>query len=185
MSQNICVYCSSSNLVEKHFFEVAEEMGRLLATQGHTLVYGGGNVGLMGVLARSVHAHNGRVVGVIPEALKQREGVAYKVADQLITTATMQKRKAIMFTRADAFLVLPGGFGTLEEFLEVLTLRQLGYHNKPIALVNTSGFYDPLLALFEHFYEARFAHEHNRTLYHVAPDPAAAMDHLDQQLQTH
>jgi uncharacterized protein (TIGR00730 family) len=185
MSQNICVYCSSSNLVERHFFDMAEETGRLLAERGHTLVYGGGNVGLMGAMARSVHAHNGQVVGVIPEALKQREGVAYDVVDQLIITPTMQKRKAIMFTRADAFLVLPGGFGTLEEFLEVLTLRQLGYHNKPIALVSTDGFYDPLLALFDHFYEARFAHEQSRTLYHIAADPTAALDHLDSQLQAY
>ncbi len=179
MIEHICVYCSSSNHIDGRYVEVAEATGRLLAGRGYTLVYGGGNVGLMGVLARAVHDHGGRVVGVIPEALKAREGVAYDVADQLITTTTMQKRKAIMFTRADAFLVLPGGFGTLEEFLEVLTLRQLGYHDKPIALVNAEGFYDPLLELFEHFFRERFARAHSRRLYHVASDPEAALRHLE------
>ncbi len=178
MLRHVCVYCSSSNHVAPRYAEVAEATGRLLAEQGYTLVYGGGNVGLMGTLARSVHTHGGRVVGVIPEALKAREGVAYSVADELITTQTMQRRKAIMFTRADAFLVLPGGFGTLEEFMEVLTLRQLGYHDKPIALLNTDGFYDPLLDLFEHFFSERFARASMRALYHVAPNPAEAVAHL-------
>lgn len=159
-------------------------MGRLLGTHGYTLIYGGGNVGLMGALARSVHEHGGQVVGVIPEALKQREGVAYEVADQLITTMTMQKRKAIMFTRADAFLVLPGGYGTLEEFMEVLTLRQLGYHNKPIALVNTEGFYDRLLALFDHFKEEHFAPRHLPPLFHTASDPADALQYIKRQTDT-
>ncbi|MFQ5571271.1 MAG: TIGR00730 family Rossman fold protein [Rhodothermales bacterium] len=185
MRLNICIYCSSSNHVEAGYFDVAEETGRLLAERRFTLVYGGGNVGLMGRMARSVHAHGGQVVGVIPEALKQREGVAYDVADQLITTATMQKRKAIMFTRADAFMVLPGGFGTLEEFLEVLTLRQLGYHNKPIALVNTDGFYDPLLELFDHFFRERFAHKHSRAFYYIASDPEDALRHIEAYIAAH
>lgn len=183
MLDHVCVYCSSSNHVARLYFEVAEQAGRRLAEGGYTLVYGGGNVGLMGTLARAVHAHGGQVIGVIPEALKAREGVAYDVADQLITTATMQKRKAIMYTRADAFLVLPGGLGTLEEFMEVLTLRQLGYHNKPIALVNTDGFYDPLLHLFDHFVEAHFASGQTRALFHVAPDPDDAIQYLEAEAQ--
>lgn len=182
MSRNICVYCSSSNRVAAKYFEVAEAAGRLLGERGHTLIYGGGNVGLMGVLARSVHTHGGRVVGVIPDALKAREGVAYDVADQLITTRTMQKRKAIMFSRAEAFMVLPGGFGTLEEFFEVLTLRQLGYHPHPIALVNTDGFYEPLLTLFDHLYEEHFAHPAHQSLYYVAPHPADALQYIDDML---
>ena len=177
--ESICVYCSSSNRIAASYFEMAEEAGRLLAKGGYTLVYGGGNVGLMGEVARSVHAHGGRVVGVIPERLKAIEGVAYDVADELITTDTMQRRKAIMFTRADAFLVLPGGFGTLEEFMEVLTLRQLGYHDKAIVLVNTDSFYDPLLELFEHFYEEQFSRPQARTLYYVASDPADAFRYLE------
>ena len=180
MIESICVYCASSNHVAARYFEVAEAAGRLLAEGGYTLVYGGGNVGLMGRVARAVHEHGGRVVGVIPERLKAIEGVAYEVADEMIVTETMRQRKALMFTRADAFLVLPGGFGTLEEFMEVLTLRQLGYHNKPIAVVNAGGFYDPLVHLFEHFYQERFARPQARALYHIAPGPEAALRLLEQ-----
>lgn len=133
----------------------------------------------MGAVARAVHRHGGYVFGVIPEALKSREGVAYEYADELIVTQTMAERKGIMFTRANAFLVLPGGFGTLEEFIEVLTLKQLGYHRKPIALVNTNGFYDPLLELFEHFYRERFASEQYRSQYYVAAGPDEALDYIE------
>lgn len=178
MPGTVCVYCSSSNHVDARYVAVAKQTGRALARRGCRLIYGGGNVGLMGHLARAVHAHDGYVIGVIPEALKQREGVAYDVADELITTDTMQQRKAIMFTRADAFLVLPGGFGTLEEFMEVLTLRQLGYHDKPITLVNAHDFFAPLLTLFDHFVDERFAPPHARTLYDVALDPEEAMARL-------
>lgn len=146
-------------------------MGHLLAQHGFGLVYGGGNVGLMGILARAVHDRHGHVYGVIPEALQQIEGAAYEVADDLIVTRTMQERKAIMYTRADAFVVLPGGFGTLEEFLEVLTLKQLGYHNKPLFLLNAFEFYRPLLVLFEHFYRERFARAAHRELYQVMERP--------------
>ena len=180
MLDTLCVYCSSSNRIAAPYFEMADAVGRLLARRGYTLLYGGGNVGLMGQMARAVHTHGGRVVGVIPEALKAREGVAYDVADELIITETMQQRKAILFTRADAFLVLPGGFGTLEEFLEVLTLRQLGYHDKAIALVNTGGFYDLLLDLFEHFYHEQFARTRTRDAYFVATDPEDALAYLEQ-----
>ena len=179
MPKTICVYCSSSDRVEARYFEAATEAGRLLAARGHALVYGGGSVGLMGAVARAVHEGGGRVVGAIPERLKRIEGVAYEWADELVVTATMQERKAVLFTRADAFLVLPGGFGTLEELLEVLTLRTLGYHDKPIALVNTAGFYRPLLDLFEHVYAGRFARERVRALYHVADTPEGALDYLD------
>ena len=185
MTRSICVYCSSSNHIDPLYFAVAEEAGRLLGERGDTLVYGGGKVGLMGVIARSVHAHGGRVVGVIPDALKEREGVAYETADHLITTRTMQERKAIMFSRAEAFLVLPGGFGTLEEFFEVLTLRQLGYHDLPITLVNTANFFDPLLELFEHLYRERFAARSHRYLYHVAATPADALAHIEAYLAEH
>ncbi len=178
MIRSVCVYCSSSNGVDERYFRLAEETGRLLALQGLTLVYGGGNVGLMGAVARAVHRHGGRVFGVIPEALKSIEGVAYDLADDLVVTATMQERKALMFTEADAFLALPGGFGTLEEFTEVLTLRQLRYHDKPIVLLNADGFYAPLLALFEHFYAHGFARSRYRALYYVAESPADAIDHL-------
>jgi len=175
---NIGIYCSSSNWLDAVYYSAAEDMGRHLAERAFTLVYGGGNVGLMGVLARAVHKHGGRVIGVIPEALKAREGIAYEIADELVVTATMQERKATIFEQADAFVVLPGGFGTLEEFMEVLTLKQLGYHNKAIALVNTDGFYDRMFDLFDFFYANRFAHERYRVLYHAAAKPEEALDYI-------
>lgn len=174
----VTVYCASSNDVESKYMDVAGEAGRLLAEQDLALLYGGGQVGLMGAIARSVHEHGGSVFGVIPEALKEREGVAYGLADELIITKTMQERKAILFTRADAFMVLPGGFGTLEEFMEVLTLKQLGYHDKPLTLVNTEGYYDPLLELFEHFFAEGFAAERYRALYSVAETAEQALDFI-------
>lgn len=180
MLQNICVFCSSSTQIAIRHFATADEVGQLLGQRGYTLIYGGGNVGLMGQLARSVHAHQGRVVGVIPERLKAIEGVAYDVADELITTETMQERKATMYRRADAFVVLPGGFGTLEEFLEVLTLRQLGYHDKGIVLVNTYGFFDPLLRFFDHLYQEKAARRQHRPAYYVAETPEEALHYLEQ-----
>lgn len=176
---NVAVYCASSSRVDPVYADVAEATGALIAARGHTLVYGGGDVGLMGVLARSVHAHGGRVFGVIPEALRAREGIAYEVADELVVTRTMAERKGLMYTRADAFIVLPGGFGTLEEFMEVLTLRLLGYHDKPIALVNTGGFYDPLLAFFDHLADARFTRPGDHALFAVVGTPVEALDHIE------
>ncbi len=179
MIKHVTVYCASSGSIHRKYFDVAREMGLALARRDYTLVYGGGQVGLMGEMARAVHEAGGTVWGVIPEALKEREGVAYDVADELIITKTMQDRKRILFTRADAFVVLPGGFGTLEELMEVLTLKQLGYHDKPIVLVNAEGYYDPLLTLFEHFFVERFASERYRTLYQVADDPDEAVRYVE------
>ncbi len=175
----VTVYCASSNDVDSKYMDVAGETGRLLSEHNLALLYGGGQVGLMGAIARAVHMHGGSVFGVIPEALKEREGVAYGLADELIITKTMQERKSILFTRADAFMVLPGGFGTLEEFMEVLTLKQLGYHDKPITLINTDGYYDPLLELFEHFFAERFAAERYRSLYFTAATPKDALDFIE------
>lgn len=179
MIKHVTVYCASSGAIHRKYFDVAQEMGRALANRGFTLVFGGGQVGLMGEMARAVHDEGGTVWGVIPETLKAREGVAYDVADELIITKTMQERKRILFTRADAFVILPGGFGTLEEFMEVLTLKQLGFHDKPITLVNTHGYYDPLVSLFEHFFEERFAHDRYRSLYHIANDQDEALDYVE------
>ncbi|MEW6303933.1 MAG: TIGR00730 family Rossman fold protein [Verrucomicrobiota bacterium] len=174
----ICVYCSSSNAVAPHYFEAAREFGRLMAARGLELVYGGGSIGLMGELARAVHEHQGRVVGVIPVSLRLKE-VAYEAADELIVTKDLRERKAIMDQRAEAFVALPGGFGTLEETIEILTLKQLHYHAKPVVFLNTSGFYDALLQFFEQFYREKFVKEKNRHLYHVAATPEAVFAYLD------
>ena len=181
---NICVYCSSSNHIDAVYPEVAQTLGHLLAKREHALVYGGGNVGLMGILARTLHEDGGHVIGVIPEKLKAKEGIAYGVADELIVTETMRERKKVMYTRGDGFAVLPGGYGTLEEFLEVLTLKQLDYHQRPIALINTNGFFDPLLGFFDHLYAAQFARVRPEELIHVASDPADALDFIEQHATT-
>lgn len=182
----ICVYCSSSDAIDDAYPRVARALGDGLARGGHDLIYGGGTVGLMGVVARAVRDGGGAVTGVIPDRLREREGVADDGADDgvddLIVTETMSERKRVMFTRADAFVVLPGGFGTLEEFLEVLTLKQLGYHARPIVLLNTDGFFDPLLAFFQRLHEAHFARENVEQLVTVAPTPDDALDALSTRL---
>ncbi|MEL7086994.1 MAG: TIGR00730 family Rossman fold protein, partial [Planctomycetota bacterium] len=151
---SVCVYCSSSPRAEPTFGEIGDRIGDEIARRKQTLVYGGGSTGLMGRVARAVHARGGTVVGVIPESMKKIE-VAYLDADELIVTQTMRQRKHEMDERADAFLILPGGFGTLEELSEVITHRYLKFHDKPIVLLNTDGFYDHLIALFEHFIDRR------------------------------
>jgi uncharacterized protein (TIGR00730 family) len=140
-------------------------------------VYGGTSVGLMRAVAHAVHAEGGQVIGVIPEAIRDL-GIAYEAADQLIVTRTMAERKAAMHELSRAFVVLPGGFGTLEEFFEVLTLRQLKYHDKPIVLLNVNSFFDPLLDLFQHLYSGRFARPEHHALYHVTATAAGALDHV-------
>jgi uncharacterized protein (TIGR00730 family) len=177
---NICVYCSSSNHIDSVYPDAARTLGRLLAEREHALVYGGGNVGLMGILARTLHEEGGHVIGVIPEKLKAKEGIAYGVADELVVTETMRERKKVMYTRGEGFAVLPGGFGTLEEFMEVLTLKQLDYHERPIALINTNGFFDPLLGFFDQLYEKQFTRAPADTLIHVTPDPAEALDFIEE-----
>lgn len=176
-SPAICVYCSSSDHVSDGFFEVAIELGEAVATSGYRLVYGGGDIGLMGALARSVHIHGGHVVGVIPEFLRQ-PGIAYELADELVVTVDMRERKAIMETRADAFIALPGGFGTLEEMLEIITLKQLGVHDKPVVFLNAGGFYDGLNEVFEHIFEHRFAKPRYRDLYHFSVSVADALAYI-------
>ena len=158
MSRTVCIFCASSNKVDPIFLEAARETGRLLAREGIDLLYGGGCVGLMGQAALGAHDEGGRVVGVIPEKLMTRE-VAYMESDELVVTKDLYERKEIMIDRSDAFLTLPGGFGTLDELMEVVTLRQLNYHQKPLAFLNTKGFYNNLLQFFDDICSQHFAPE--------------------------
>jgi uncharacterized protein (TIGR00730 family) len=132
----------------------------------------------MGAVAQAVHAHGGQVIGVIPQSLRDLE-VCYEQADELIITRDLRDRKAIMEARADAFLVLPGGFGTMEELFDALTLRQLGHHYKPIVFINTANFYDPLFGLLEHMIQGHFARPEHQQLYYNAETPAIALDYLN------
>jgi uncharacterized protein (TIGR00730 family) len=178
MNTNICVYCSSSDTIDRRFFDVARDLGTAIGKRGDTLVYGGGSVGLMGEVARACHEHNGKVVGVIPESLKTAE-IAYQQADELIVTQTMGERKTEMFSRGAAFVILPGGFGTLEELVEVLVLKILKYQDRPIIILNCHGFYDPLVDLFEHFIEHDFAKPKHRGYYSVVTTVDQAIAAVD------
>ncbi|MCS3749474.1 hypothetical protein GGQ19_000625 [Salinibacter ruber] len=174
----ICVYCSSSNAIAETYPPVAEALGREMGRRGHELIYGGGAVGLMGVLAEATHEAGGTVTGVIPSKLQDREGIAYD-ADELIVTETMRERKRIMYENADAFAALPGGYGTLEEFMEVLTLRQLGYHDRPVAILNADGFYDTLLSFFDELRDGRFARAAVTDLVEVVSSAEAVLDRIE------
>jgi uncharacterized protein (TIGR00730 family) len=146
---NVCVFCGSGLGRNPAYAEGARELGRIIAENGIGLVYGGGSNGLMGEVARSVQAHGGRVIGIIPEFLSAKERM-YTEANELVVTATMHERKMTMFERADGFIVLPGGMGTLEELAEMSTWAQLDRHNKPIILCNIEHYWQPLLTLLEH-----------------------------------
>ena len=175
---NLCVYCSSSDVIEPQYFEAATALGEAMAARGDVLVYGGGNVGLMGAVARSLHSRGGRVIGVIPAFMVERE-LAFVDATELIVTGDMRERKAAMESRADAFLALPGGFGTLEEMLEIITLKQLQQHTKPIVFLNTAGFYTPLAELFEHMAAQRFIKAYADSLYDFAATVGEVFAYLD------
>ena len=175
MTLSVCVFCASAGGLPEVYHAAARDLGAELAGRGHRLVYGGGNVGLMGEVARSVHEHGGTVVGVIPQGLVDRE-LAYHPADELLITTTMRERKAEMDARADAFVALPGGLGTLEELLEVLTLRQLRLHDRPIVLVNVAGYWDPFLSMAADMVDQGFAPLGEGTLFQVAKTPAEAVD---------
>ncbi len=167
MQKSLCVYCASSDRVDPKYFSVAAALGEAMAQREWGLIYGGGKTGLMGTVARSVKAGGGRVVGEIPEFMKARE-LAFTEADELISVITMRERKLLMETRADAFLALPGGWGTLEELLETLTLAHLETLQKPIIILNQEGYYDDLLRLFERIVAEKFMHATIRGKYAVA-----------------
>ncbi|MBP0578447.1 TIGR00730 family Rossman fold protein [Labrys sp. LIt4] len=153
--RSICVYCGSSNGTRPEYVAGAERLGRDMAAGGIRLVYGGGNVGLMGTVARAVIENGGQVTGIIPTFLQRRERMLTEV-EELIVTKDMHERKRLMFERADAFVALPGGVGTLEELVEQLTWAQLGQHKKPIVLVNIDGFWTRFLDILDHMREEGF-----------------------------
>lgn len=153
--RTICVYCGSGPGTDPRFLESAKALGREMGLKGIGLVYGGGNVGLMGAVARAVLDHGGHVVGVIPEFLKTRERMLGEVQETIVVP-DMHTRKRIMFERADAFVALPGGIGTLEELVEQMTWAQLGRHAKPILLLSLDSFWKPLLVLLAHMRDYGF-----------------------------
>jgi uncharacterized protein (TIGR00730 family) len=164
MTKSLCVFCGSQYGSERCFRAAATRLGELVANAGLKLIYGGGRVGLMGAVADAAMAAGGEVLGLIPARLLERE-VGHRAITELVVARDMFDRKDQMIARADAFVVLPGGLGTLDELLEVVTLRQLGYHGKPIVLVNLAGYWDPLIALVDQVITHGFAAPNVRALY--------------------
>jgi hypothetical protein len=165
--RSVCVYCGSGEGQDPAYAHAARVVGRALAGAGLRLVYGGGNLGLMGIVARTVIDEGGTVTGIIPQFLSERERMLQDV-HELIVTDNMHQRKMMMFDRADAFVALPGGVGTLEELVEMMTWYQLGQHAKPIVLANINGFWAPLLSLLEHMRAESFIREGFDVSYQVA-----------------
>jgi hypothetical protein len=167
--KSVCVYCGSAHGREPIYREVAERFGRFVATAGITLVYGGGSVGLMGTVARSALDAGGKVVGIIPQFLVDREVMLDEVSE-LVITHDMHERKRLMFERSEAFVALPGGIGTLEEVVEMMTWAQLGRHKKPVVLADVNGFWQPLALLLDHMREHGFIRPGFEVNYRLAAD---------------
>ncbi len=174
----VCVFCGSSPGARPVYRATAEALGRALAEQDRTLVYGGGNVGLMGAAADAALAAGGRVVGVIPQHLVARE-VGHVGVTDLRVVSSMHERKQLMADLADAFVLMPGGLGSLEEFFEIWTWGQLGLHRKPYGVLNVDGYFDPLLAFLDHAVEERFVRREHRDLVLIDDEPARLLARLD------
>ncbi|MBM0232706.1 TIGR00730 family Rossman fold protein [Micromonospora sp. STR1_7] len=177
----ICVFCASSRTLDQRFLDLAAETGAELARRGHTLVSGGGCVGMMGALADGARAAGGRTLGVIPQALVDLE-VADLASDELLVTDTMASRKTLMIEKSDAFLTLPGGLGTLDELFEVWTTATLALHGKPMVLIDTDGFYRPLLDWLSTLTDQHFLKPAGLDLLTVATSVPAALDSLESSL---
>lgn len=175
--KQVCVFCGSYQGSQPIYMVAAHQMGNGLAQRGLGLVYGGGRVGLMGAVADGTIAGGGKVIGVIPQSLVDRE-LAHKGLSELRVVASMHERKAMMAELADAFVAMPGGFGTLDELFEIITWAQLGFHRKPIALLNISGYFDPLITFIEHMETEGFIKSTHRSAIVVKNDVDSLLDTL-------
>lgn len=173
MNRNICVYCASSTKVPEEYFKTARKFGELIAKNGDNLVFGGTKVGLMEAVADAVRRNKGRVIGVVPESL-HKMNIGYHQADELILTRDLYERKAVMAVKADAFVALAGGIGTLDELSEAIALKQLHYHQKPVVIIDTNRFYHDLLRFFDRMMREDFAYPGFEDLYAVVNDPEEA-----------
>ena len=175
---NICVYGASSDNIDPIYLENGEALGLEMAKRGHGLVFGGGAHGMMGAVARGMTRGNGQILGIAPKFFDKGD-ILYTGCAEFVYTETMRERKSLMEQRADAFLMTPGGIGTFEEFYEILTLRQLGQHNKPIAVLNTKGYFDPLLQMQEKAMAEGFLKPVCRDLFREFTDVKALLDYLE------
>ncbi len=174
---NICIYGASSTALEPVYYAEAEKLGELLASAGHALVFGSGREGLMGAAARGVHKMGGKIIGIAPRFFDE-PGILYEHCTEMIYTDTMRERKRLMEERSQATIVLPGGIGTYEEFFETLTLKQLGRHAKPIAVLNTAGYYDAMAHMLRQTAEQGFMSHSCLRLFALCDTPEQALDHV-------
>jgi uncharacterized protein (TIGR00730 family) len=179
MIHSVTVFCSARTAIPKVYFTATAELGAAIAREGWSLVYGGNSVGLMETIAQSARDAGGKVIGITPQ-LMYDHGLSDSKADELIITANMRDRKAMLEQRGDAFIALPGGLGTLEEISEIIVGRQLGYHNKPIVLLNIADYYRPMLEMIEHGIEQKFIMPRAWDLFFVATTVEQAIAHLRQ-----
>ncbi len=195
VNMNVCIFGASNNSIPEVYIDFAEKLGARLAREGCALVFGAGRTGLMGAAARGAHSEGGRIIGVIPKKLNV-PGIYFEHCTERIETATMHERKALMEERSDAFIALPGGFGTIEELMEVMTLKQLGYHKKRIVIVNINGYFDDLLKQFDRCTEDGFTNRLFLSLYRTvstvdgviealnSPDDAPLPDKMKEALMS-
>jgi cytokinin riboside 5'-monophosphate phosphoribohydrolase len=184
MKDKICVFCSSSEDLDQKYYGVAAELGKIIALENYDLIHGAGTIGLMGVLMKSAATNGSKVIGVVPERLN-RENIVSDLHQELVITVDMKDRKEYMRKNANAFITLPGGFGTLEEILEVITLKQLKYHNKAIVIVNSYGYFDHLLRQFDYMFDTGFAIEAYKNLYYIAQSPEDAINYIKNYTPEH
>lgn len=180
---HVCVYGASSRELAPRYMEAGEALGKELARRGHTLVFGGGTTGLMGAVARGVTAENGRMLGIAPRFFNV-DGILYEACDEWLYTDTMRERKRLMEQRSDAFVMTPGGVGTFDEFFEILTNAQLQLHHKPLAILNTDGYFDLLLQFLQTGVEERFMNQATLDLFAVFADPADLVSYLETAVPT-
>ena len=178
---NICVYGAASDTIHENYISAAYELGSTMAQKGHTLVFGGGATGIMGACARGIVAEGGKLIGVAPRFFDE-PGILYKGCTEFIFTETMRERIQTMEDLADAFIVSPGGIGTYEEFVEILTLKQLGRHNKPIVMLNTMGYYEPMEALMKNTVDKGFMKKECLDLFVVIDNPGSAVAFIESVL---
>ncbi|MDE3059482.1 MAG: TIGR00730 family Rossman fold protein [Pseudomonadota bacterium] len=177
-TKSVCVFCGASNAVPKKFLDIGAEFGRMLAAKGITLVYGGGDCGVMGAVANSTMKHGGHVTGVFPVSLRNIEN-EHQSLSEIIIVDTMHERKMCMFERSDAIIVFPGGFGTMDETFEILTWKQLKLHHKPIVIFNYEHYWDPLIALMKSIVDTGFARPETAGYYVVVDQVAAILEVLN------
>lgn len=175
---NICVYGAASEAIDKSFINAGEELGEKIAKHGHSLVYGAGATGMMGAVSRGVEKENGSVTGVVPEFFTNEE-VLNTDCTKLIRTKTMRERKQIMEDLSDAFIVSPGGIGTFEEFLEILTLKQLNRHNKPIVLFNINGYYNGMISMLDEAINGNFINKECKEMYPAFESADEVLDYIE------